>query len=91
MQSITLSDGTRIPKGTIMATPATATHIDADNCDNPANFDPFRFSRQKEEDNSAVKHQFVTTSADYVAFGHGRHAWYVYYHILSAFFLLTRP
>ncbi|KIP02170.1 hypothetical protein PHLGIDRAFT_20514 [Phlebiopsis gigantea 11061_1 CR5-6] len=73
-QPITLVDGTHIPKGTIIATPAMATHLDADNCDDPATFDPFRYYRQKTEDNSAVKHQFVTTSADYVAFGHGRHA-----------------
>ncbi|KIP02162.1 hypothetical protein PHLGIDRAFT_32288 [Phlebiopsis gigantea 11061_1 CR5-6] len=73
-QSITLSDGTRIPKGATIATPVLATHLDAENFDSPATFDPFRYYRQKAEDNSAVKHQFVTTAADYVSFGHGRHA-----------------
>lgn len=75
MQSVTLSDGTYIPKDTILVTPALATHCDEGNYRDPLVFDPFRYSRQKEQDNSAVKHQFVTTSADYVAFGHGKHAW----------------
>ena len=75
LQPLTFSDGTYVPKGSILATPAIATHTDGDNYRNPDKFDPFRYSSQKEEDNSAVKHQFVTTSADYVAFGHGKHAW----------------
>lgn len=74
---LTLSDGTYIPKGTVMVTPAEATHFDNENYENADVFDPFRFAREKERDGSAVKHQYVTTSAEYVPFGHGKHAWCV--------------
>ncbi|GJE97791.1 cytochrome P450 [Phanerochaete sordida] len=74
MKSFTLSDGTYIPKGTTLVTPALATHFDSDNYVNPTVFDPFRYVREKEQDMSAVKHQFVTTSPEYVSFGHGKHA-----------------
>lgn len=38
-------------------------------------FDAFRFSRMRERDGEAAKHQFVNTSIDYITFGHGKHAW----------------
>lgn len=75
LKPFTLSDGTFIPSGTFLVTPSLATHFDEDNYDDPAVFDPFRFSRLKQEDMSAVKHQFVTTSPEYIAFGLGKHAW----------------
>ena len=75
LKPLMFSDGTYVPKGCVLAVPAIATHTDEDNYPNPFKFDPFRYSSQKEEDHSAVKHQFVTTSADYIAFGHGKHAW----------------
>nr|BAD94562.1 cytochrome P450 [Phanerodontia chrysosporium]BAL05132.1 cytochrome P450 [Phanerodontia chrysosporium] len=74
LKPLTLSDGTFIPKGTVLVTPTVATHFDDDNYKNPTVFDPFRYYREKERDMSAVKHQFVTTSPDYVSFGHGKHA-----------------
>lgn len=75
MQPLTLSDGTYIPKDTILVTPAMATHCDEENYPDPLVFDPFRHSRLIEEGSSTTKHQFITTSADYVSFGHGKHAW----------------
>jgi len=44
---------------------------------NPQEFDGFRFStlREREGDSVVAKHQAVSTSAEHLAFGLGRHAW----------------
>lgn len=76
LTDVTLSDGTRIPAGTFVYAAAAATHRDEENYDNPNVFDPFRFSKIKEE-SERVKRQFVSTAPDYVPFGHGKYAWYV--------------
>ncbi|KAH9834049.1 cytochrome P450 [Rhodofomes roseus] len=74
LQDTTLSDGTFIPAGTVVAGASSATHRDARNYENPEIFDPFRFADMRTEDGASIKHQFVTTSPEYVAFGHGKHA-----------------
>ncbi|EKM61817.1 uncharacterized protein PHACADRAFT_191008 [Phanerochaete carnosa HHB-10118-sp] len=56
LKSFTLSDGTYIPKNTILVTPALATHFDNENYMDPTVFDPFRHVREKEQDLSASKH-----------------------------------
>jgi len=71
---LTLSDGTYIPKGTVVAAAATPTHTDDENYTNPEVFDPFRFSDIRGEDGQGTKHQFVHTSVDYLPFGHGKRA-----------------
>ncbi|KAJ3488343.1 hypothetical protein NLI96_g2934 [Meripilus lineatus] len=73
-QDLTLSNGTFIPEGTICVAEALSTHTDENNYTNPDVFDPFRFSDMREEDGEGTKHQFVSTSTDYIPFGHGRHA-----------------
>lgn len=85
LKDVTLSDGTYIPTGTMVYAAATATHRDPDNYDNPDMFDPFRFSDAKESENDRIKQQYVSTSPDYIPFGHGKHAWFVC--ILKMFFL----
>ncbi|OBZ73435.1 hypothetical protein A0H81_06609 [Grifola frondosa] len=40
----------------------------------PDVFDPWRFASMRDEAGEGRKHQMVTTSVDYIAFGHGRHA-----------------
>ena len=75
MKDITLLDGTFLPAGTIVAAASYATHFDDAQYEDAETFDPWRFSRTREGE--GVKHQFVTTSPDYIPFGHGRHAWYV--------------
>ncbi len=77
LKDLHFSDGTRIPAGTVLVTAANATHLDEENFHNPDIFDPFRFSDMRDEDGESTKHQFVSTSVDYVAFGHGKHAWLV--------------
>jgi len=45
---------------------------------NAENFDGFRFSKLREgegDDVMAAGHQLVTTSAELLGFGLGRHAW----------------
>ena len=74
-KDIVLSDGTFIPRGTLMVTAAHSLHHDDSVYANPDTFDPWRFSRQREREGEAMRHQYVTTSVDYVPFGHGKHAW----------------
>ncbi|PCH34176.1 cytochrome P450 [Wolfiporia cocos MD-104 SS10] len=74
LQDVTLSDGTLIPKGTLVAAAAAATHVDEEYYDHPDKFDPFRFSDKRLEESERVRHQYINTSAKFVAFGHGKHA-----------------
>ena len=76
---VTLSDGTVLPKGTVVVAAAHPLHHDEVNYADPSVFDPFRFSRMREREGEGTKHQFVNTSPEYVAFGHGKHAWCVFY------------
>ena len=88
VKDVTLSDGTRIPRGTLVAAASVTAHrddarygggIDGEGGAASDVFDPFRFSRMREtgEVEDAVKHQLVNTSVDFITFGHGRHAWCV--------------
>ena len=79
MKDITLSDGTFLPKGTLVVAAAHSTHRDEVNYTDAETFDPFRFSKLREGEGEGLKHQFVNTSLDYISFGHGRHAWCVAY------------
>ena len=72
---ITLSNGTVIPTGTLCVAAALPTHTDSDNYTNPDVFDPFRFSGMREGEGEGTKHQYVSTSTEYIPFGHGKHAW----------------
>lgn len=40
-------------------------------------FNPWRFSDMRDEEGEDTKHHFVSTSPEYIVFGHGKHAWYV--------------
>ncbi|KAI1791098.1 cytochrome P450 [Ganoderma leucocontextum] len=75
VKDVTLSDGTRIPKGTLVAAAAVTAHSDDTRYTEPGVFDPFRFARLREGGSAeATKHQLVNTSVDFITFGHGRHA-----------------
>lgn len=72
----TLSDGTFLPAGSFITCNAFAIHHDDTYYDDAREFRPFRFSDSREESfEEAVRHQLVSTSTDYLPFGHGRHAW----------------
>jgi cytochrome P450 len=87
LKDFTFSDGTFIPKGTLISAAAGPIHGDNEIYPNAAVFDPFRFSKMRDEEGEGVKHHLVTTQPDYVPFGHGRHAWCVFY---SLAFLKTK-
>nr|BAD94560.1 cytochrome P450 [Phanerodontia chrysosporium] len=69
LQPVTLSDGTYLPAGTTVVTPTLATHFDDTNYADAQTFDPLRFYKPE-----GVQAQLVATSADFVTFGHGKHA-----------------
>jgi len=70
----TLSDLTYLPKGTWVFSPASAIHHSEMNYKNPMEFDGFRFSRIREQPGFEAKYQAVSTSEEYLPFGHGSHA-----------------
>lgn len=73
---VRLSNGVVIPADTMVVAAATMTHMDEELYSNPTVFDPFRFSELREQvEGESAKNQFVSTSPDYIPFGHGRHAW----------------
>ncbi|KIK94712.1 hypothetical protein PAXRUDRAFT_11881 [Paxillus rubicundulus Ve08.2h10] len=75
MKDFTFSDGTVLPKGTLLTTASQATHLDNANYENAGRFDPFRFANMREEEGEAIKHSYASTNSEYLAFGHGKHAW----------------
>ena len=75
-KDFTFSDGTFIPKGTTLVVPSRSLHLNNEHYDNAHVFDPFRFSDMRDEEGEGTKHHFVSTSPEYLPFGHGKHAWY---------------
>lgn len=60
-----------------MSAPSRAMHLDEEIYAHAEVFDPFRFSNMRDEAGEGAKHQMVSTSVEYIPFGHGRHAWCV--------------
>lgn len=77
LQDYTFSDGTFVPKGTLVAAASRPMHHDNAIYAHADIFDPWRFANMRQEEGEGIKHQMVNTSADYIAFGHGKHAWCV--------------
>ena len=77
MKDFTFSDGTFIPKGTIISVAIRSLHHDERFYENADVFEPFRFAEMHEDDSEGVKYQFASTAIDYLPFGLGKHAWYV--------------
>ncbi|OMP89256.1 Ent-kaurene oxidase [Diplodia seriata] len=73
LEDVTLSDGVRLAKGTVIGV-AGSRMWDADVHEDPARFDGYRFLRMRGDDGRQHQAHFVSTSADHLAFGHGRHA-----------------
>ena len=80
-RDITLSDGTFLPKGTLVSGALNATHLDGDNFADATKFDGFRFARLRtvdvERGASGSRHLYVSTSPRDIGFGLGRQAWCV--------------
>jgi cytochrome P450 len=93
MKDFTFSDGMRIPAGTYICVPIHATHHDDQKYTESSKFDPKRFIPddhwQGNADEKDVEHrqqQTVTASPDYLAWGLGRHSWYVIFGRLLFYF-----
>ncbi|KII83970.1 hypothetical protein PLICRDRAFT_179998 [Plicaturopsis crispa FD-325 SS-3] len=74
MTSQTLSDGTFLPKGTWVIVPTSALHHSEILYENPLEFDPFRYSRMREQPGHEAKHQLVSVDENNLGFGIGNHA-----------------
>lgn len=101
LRDYTFPDGTTIPAGTMIAAAATATQLDEEFYDRPEEFDGFRFSKLREaaaeaesnlgeeETESGQEEQWryrlTGTGLGYLAFGGGRHVWYVFRYVFSLF------
>ncbi|KAL7273858.1 hypothetical protein RUND412_003256 [Rhizina undulata] len=65
---------TVFPAGTFLCAPSSAIHHEASIYENPLEYDAFRFSKMREQEGQGAKHQMVSTTEEYLAFGHGKHA-----------------
>ncbi|KAJ7634631.1 cytochrome P450 [Roridomyces roridus] len=70
----TFSDGTTVPAGTLIAVPVLAEHRSEANYTHPNKFEPWRFADMRDEAGEGIRHQMVTPTPDFLAFGIGRHA-----------------
>ena len=71
---VTLPDGTRLPRGTLITTAASEIARDPALWEEPEAFDGFRFEKLRQLPGNENRHQFVTTGVDSMHFGHGKHA-----------------
>lgn len=96
LKPFTFSNGMSIPPGTTVSCCMRSTHFDEEYYDDPNTFNPFRFSDPPSNGANTSKQghkQMVLTGADFLSFGHGRHAWWVLvllllddrYHLLPFF------
>ncbi|KAJ6594338.1 cytochrome P450 [Mycena capillaripes] len=74
LKDYTFSDGSIVPAGTFVGVPILAQQHDEASYVNAGMFDPFRFSRMREEAGEGIKHQMFTPNLDFLFFGLGCHA-----------------
>ncbi|KAF7354785.1 hypothetical protein MSAN_01392700 [Mycena sanguinolenta] len=73
----TFSDGTTIPHGAFLTVSSIPVQYDPDHYEHPNVFDGLRFFRMRDEsaqEGGTFTRHMVSTSADHLVFGHGRHA-----------------
>ena len=80
LRPFTFSNGVTVPAGTEIAVPTSAIHTDGDIYPNPEEFDGFRFAKLRGGDGVSGL-QATSTSAEYLIFGYGRHAWCVFFRL----------
>lgn len=73
VEDCTLSDGTFLPKGTLVVASSSQLR-DPQLYPNPDKFDIYRFYNMRKTPGKENAGQFVATSQDYSAWGHGKHA-----------------
>ncbi|KAK7446303.1 hypothetical protein VKT23_014509 [Stygiomarasmius scandens] len=74
LKELTLSDGTILPAGTLIAIPVFSLHQDKRNYEDPYIFKPFRFYEMRMNEGESIKHQMATPNSEYLFFGTGKHA-----------------
>ena len=80
VKDVTLCDGTRIPRGTVVAAAADAMHHDEAVLKNARTFDAFRYARMRSAaPEESARHQFASVSPEYIAWGYGPQAWCVHF------------
>lgn len=72
-ETVTLQDGTTIPKGTSLAF-ANDLRLDPVMYPDPEKFDGYRFERMRKDPELAKLAPFTKTRTSHLAFGHGKHA-----------------
>ena len=72
MQDVVLSDGTILPKGTLVSAPLRAIHHDDEHYPDADTFKPSRFYNEADE---TSKLSMTTTTPNFLIFGHGKTAW----------------
>lgn len=72
-KDVTLQDGLIIPKGSSIGV-SSHWSWDPSYFENPNEFDGYRFFKMAEDPNTQREAQFVSTSPQHLAFGHGNHA-----------------
>ena len=78
VKDVTLCDGTRIPRGTVVAAAADAMHHDEAVLKNARTLDAFRYARMRSTvPEESARHQFASASPEYIAWGYGPQAWCV--------------
>ena len=77
-EDLTTPQGVHLPRGSVLAVPAYTTMNDPTTYADPQTFRPFRFVAQGGDDSADIikekRQAYATTSPDFLAFGHGRHA-----------------
>ncbi|ESK87975.1 cytochrome p450 [Moniliophthora roreri MCA 2997] len=74
LKDFTFSDGTTVPKGSMVGAATWSIHHDGKYYSDPHEFKPFRFSDMREGEGEGVKHQMIAVGTEYMFFGTGRHA-----------------
>lgn len=69
MKDITLRDGTRIPKGTMVSVNMHAQRQDNAPLEDADTFDAFRYACMRSAEGQSQKNRLTTTSPDYISFG----------------------
>ncbi|KAF4535002.1 Cytochrome p450 [Lasiodiplodia theobromae] len=73
-KTVTLSDGTRLPKGSFISVPTYQMFDPKYWGPDAEKFDGHRFLNMRNQPGQENRWQFVTTSAEHLGFGHGQHA-----------------
>jgi cytochrome P450 len=73
MKDFTFSDGTAIPRGTLVSVPAHNVQLNDKVYEDPLRFDGFRFFKMRELEGSGTKVGLISSSPDHLSFGLGRH------------------